>query len=104
MWNWIKSVYLLRVNLDKGLLLIVESGVSLGDLWVKGMNLFWGWIFGCWGTGGCGGISSSVSSWLGIHLKVLVEMEFVALHGDILTEVLISVHTGGEVLVNRDSA
>jgi hypothetical protein len=31
-------------------------------------------------------------------------MEFVALHGDILTEVLISVHTGGEVLIDRDRA
>ena len=102
MWNWIKRVYLLRVNLQKGLLLIVESGVSLGDLWVKGMNLFWGWIFGGWSCGS--GISSGVSSWLSFHHNVLVEMEFVALHGDIFTEVLISVHTGGEVLIDRDSA
>ena len=33
----------------------------------------------------------------------LYEMEFVALHGDIFTEVLISVHTSGEVLIDRDS-
>jgi hypothetical protein len=107
MWYWIKSVYLLRVDLEEGLLLIVESGVSLGDLWVKSMNLFWGWILGSWGTGRWGGsssIGSSVGSWLGIHHNVLIEMEFVALHGDILTHVLVSVHTGGEVLVDRDSA
>jgi hypothetical protein len=30
----------------------------------------------------------------------LDEMEFVALHGDVLTEVLVSVHTGGEALVD----
>jgi len=39
-----------------------------------------------------------------IFRLTLHEMEFVALHGDILTEVLISVHTGGEVLVDRDGA
>jgi len=35
-----------------------------------------------------------------ILLSILDEMEFVALHGDVLTKVLVSVHTGGEALVD----
>jgi hypothetical protein len=36
------------VNLKKrlSLLVVVESGVGLGDLWVKSMNLFWLWVIG----------------------------------------------------------
>ena len=69
--------------------LVVEGGVGLGDLWVKGVDLLWWWVVSLGGGG---------SSWLSRKLNVLCEVEFVALHGDVFTEVLVSVHTGGEVL------
>jgi len=109
---------------EGGLFTIVESGMGLGDLRVKGLNLLWSWVFLSWGTGGwtgswsggvgssgiggwSGGGSSRSSDWSSIgnwlshkQLLVLDEMEFVALHGDVLTKVLVSVHTGGEALVD----
>jgi hypothetical protein len=40
----------IRCNLTS--LLVVESGVSLGDLWVKSVNLLWSWIWEVLNTGG----------------------------------------------------
>ena len=75
--------------------LVVEGGVGLGDLWVKGVDLLWWWVVSLDGSGGF---------WLSRELDVLSEVEFVTLHGDVLSKVLISVHTGGEFMRNLGSA
>merc|ERR1711935_345232 len=69
--------------------LVVEGGVGLGDLWVKGVDLLWWWVVS---------LNSGGGSWLGRELNVLFEMEFIALHGDVFSHILVSVHTGGEAL------
>ena len=69
--------------------LVVEGGVGLGDLWVKGVDLLWWWVVS---------LNSGGSSWLSRELNVLSEVEFVTFHGDVFTEILVSVHTGGEAL------
>jgi hypothetical protein len=60
--------------------------VSLGDLWVKSMNLVWLGV----SSGGVDNTSSgSLSSWLGIELNIFVldEMEFISFHGDIFSKI-----------------
>jgi hypothetical protein len=78
------------------------------------MDLLWWWIaslgsggsFGFWlslhldlvgfeEAVSSGSLEFSWSASVGSHL--LDEMEFVSLHGDVLTEVFVSVHTGSEV-------
>jgi len=104
--SWISITYML--------VSIVESGVGLSDLWVKSVYLFWLWV------SGSGGSSFWLGSWVSIDLKSftlekavsssslqftftasvgshwLDEMEFVTLHGDVFSHILVSVHTSGE--------
>jgi hypothetical protein len=48
-----------KLKFSLGKLLTVEGGVSLGNLWVKSVNLFWFWISGLSTSS-----SSGVGSWL----------------------------------------
>jgi len=104
--SWISITYML--------VSIVESGVGLSNLWVKSVYLFWLWV------SGSGGSSFWLGSWVSIDLKSftlekavsssslqftftasvgshwLDEMEFVTLHGDVFSHILVSVHTSGE--------
>jgi len=104
--SWISITYML--------VSIVKSGVGLSDLWVKSVYLFWFWV------SGSGGSSFWLGSWVSIDLKSftlekavsssslqftftasvgshwLDEMEFVTLHGDVFSHILVSVHTSGE--------
>jgi hypothetical protein len=80
-------------------LLVVEGGVSLGNLWVKSVNLVWLRV----SSGGVLDTGSGIlGGWLSLSKGVgrewvLDEVEFISLHGDVFTEVFISVHAGGEL-------
>merc|ERR1719197_640438 len=73
----VESSSQILINSNKALS-VVEGGVGLGDLWVKGVDLLWWWV---------GSLNSGVSSWLSRELNVLSEVEFVTFHGDVFTEI-----------------
>ena len=67
------------------LLLAIEGSVSLADLWVKNGDLLWWWD--------SGGFFLTIITF---QLDEFVIMEFLSLHCDVLSEILITVHSGGE--------
>ena len=69
----------------------------LADLWVKSRNFFWT-VNRCWSSLWVLLSESDALNWLSLNV-----VEFVTLHGDIFSEVLITVHTcseGHELILN----
>lgn len=91
---------------------VVESGVGLGNLWVEDVNLFWlkdlnflsflDWLSSSWlltdlgSTENAVSIGSSEFSISAAISRLLIVVEFLALHGNVLTEILVSVHASSK--------
>ena len=124
LWSWI-SVLRLSCFLWFGLIFsftftfelnivlsVVESGVGLGNLWVEDVNLFWlkdlnflsflDWLSSSWlltdlgSTENAVSIGSSEFSISAAISRLLIVVEFLALHGNVLTEILVSVHASSK--------
>jgi hypothetical protein len=72
----------------------IESSMGLADLWIKSRNFLWA-------INGCSRVFLSESdalNWLSLNV-----VEFVTLHSDVFSEVLVTVHTcceGHELILN----
>merc|ERR1711988_73895 len=86
---WIKEGNFLNWTITLSVIDHLSFLFSSSGSWLSGSSWDWSFFFGCW---------------FSRKLDVLNEMEFVSLHCDVLTEILISVHSSGEKFLIRRTA